>query len=45
MVLAGSLRSLDGKACNGTIRLDKNGKIDTTMKPSELSVDSINTSH
>lgn len=45
MVLTGSFQSFDGTACNGTIRLDKNGKIDTTMKPSELSVDSINTSH
>lgn len=45
MILTGNFRSFNGVVCNGTIRLTKTGAIDDTMKPSELSVDSINTAN
>lgn len=45
MTLTGNFRSFAGTPCTGAIRLDKTGKVDTTMQPSALNVDSINTSH
>jgi len=43
--LTGNFRTFNGVACNGAVRLDKDGKVDPTLKPSSLAVDSINSSN
>ncbi len=43
--LTGNFRSFNGTACNGAVRLGRDGKVDPTLKPSSLAVESINSSN
>ena len=45
MLLTGNFRSFAGTPCNGTIRLDPQGKVDTTLSPSSLNVQTINSAN
>jgi hypothetical protein len=45
ITLAGTFRSFNGTTCNGTVRLLPDGAVDTTLLPSSLAVQSINTSN
>lgn len=45
MLLTGNFRTFNGTVCNGMARLLPDGRVDTSLQPSELSVESINSSH
>ena len=45
MALTGNFRAFAGVPCNGAVRLMADGTVDTTMRPSSLNVESINSSH